>query len=60
MDLTEKLTDIHSMDYPSNKLSNHREHRCNFLKLGIIGVILQNHKDHLCILLYIDIDMFDD
>uniref|UniRef100_A0A251S2D3 Putative zinc finger, U1-type, Zinc finger, C2H2, Zinc finger, double-stranded RNA binding protein n=2 Tax=Helianthus annuus TaxID=4232 RepID=A0A251S2D3_HELAN len=23
-------------DYPSNKLSNHREHRCNFQKLGTV------------------------
>ncbi|KAJ0938131.1 hypothetical protein HanRHA438_Chr03g0149561 [Helianthus annuus] len=39
-------------DYPSNKLSNHREHRCNFQKLGTICVILQNHRDYPCILLY--------
>ncbi|KAJ0865523.1 hypothetical protein HanRHA438_Chr12g0541431 [Helianthus annuus] len=39
-------------DYPSNKLSNHREHRCNFQKLGTIGVILQNHMDYPCILLF--------
>ncbi|MFS7892633.1 hypothetical protein Hanom_Chr00s000688g01655051 [Helianthus anomalus] len=42
---------IHSKDYPSNKLSNHRDHGCNFQKLGTIGVILQNHIDYLCILL---------
>ncbi|MFS7996870.1 hypothetical protein Hanom_Chr12g01134951 [Helianthus anomalus] len=46
------LTDIHSRDYPSNKMSNHREHQCNYQKLGTIGVILQNHKDYPCILLY--------
>ncbi|MFS7962266.1 hypothetical protein Hanom_Chr08g00724631 [Helianthus anomalus] len=50
MNLTEKLTSIHSRDYPSNKLLNHRDHRCNFQKLGTIGVILQNHMDP-CILL---------
>ncbi|MFS7929663.1 hypothetical protein Hanom_Chr04g00335201 [Helianthus anomalus] len=51
MNLMGKLTDIHSRDYPSNKLSNHRDHRCNFQKLGTIDVILQNHKDYPCILL---------
>ncbi|MFS7993924.1 hypothetical protein Hanom_Chr12g01099911 [Helianthus anomalus] len=40
-----------SRDYPSNKLSNHREHRCNFQKLGTIGVILQNHRDYPGILI---------
>ncbi|MFS7951120.1 hypothetical protein Hanom_Chr07g00591201 [Helianthus anomalus] len=51
MDLTEKLTNIHSRDYPSNKLSNHKKHRCNFQKLGTIGVSLQNHRDYPGILL---------
>ncbi|MFS7932199.1 hypothetical protein Hanom_Chr04g00365071 [Helianthus anomalus] len=53
MNLMGKLTDIHSRDYPSNKLSNHMDHRCNFQKLGTIDVILQNHRDYPCILLLI-------
>ncbi|KAM0013928.1 hypothetical protein Hdeb2414_s0014g00425491 [Helianthus debilis subsp. tardiflorus] len=32
-------------DYPSNKLSNYMEHRCNFQKLGTKGEILPNHRD---------------
>ncbi|MFS7916409.1 hypothetical protein Hanom_Chr02g00176791 [Helianthus anomalus] len=29
-----KLTDIYSGDYPSNKITNHREHTCYFQKVG--------------------------
>ncbi|MFS7974132.1 hypothetical protein Hanom_Chr09g00864981 [Helianthus anomalus] len=46
-----KLTSIDFRDYPSNKRANHREHKCNFQKLGTIGVILPNHRDYPCILL---------
>ncbi|MFS7907646.1 hypothetical protein Hanom_Chr01g00073791 [Helianthus anomalus] len=53
MDLTEKTNPIHSRDYPSNKLSNHKEHGCNFQKLGTKGEILPNHRDYPCILLQI-------
>ncbi|MFS7952769.1 hypothetical protein Hanom_Chr07g00610821 [Helianthus anomalus] len=58
MDLTEKTNPIHSRDYPSNKLSNHREHGCNFQKLGTKGEILPNHRDYPCILLLF-FSMFD-
>ncbi|MFS7964026.1 hypothetical protein Hanom_Chr08g00745251 [Helianthus anomalus] len=44
--------DIHSRDHPSNKLSNHMEHWCNFQMLGTKGEILPNHRDYPCILLY--------
>ncbi|MFS7928209.1 hypothetical protein Hanom_Chr04g00318081 [Helianthus anomalus] len=46
-----ELISIHIRDYPSNKLSNHREHTCNFIKLGTKDEILANHKDYPCILL---------
>ncbi|MFS7920872.1 hypothetical protein Hanom_Chr03g00230001 [Helianthus anomalus] len=29
-----KLTDIYSGDYPSNKITDHREHTCYFQKVG--------------------------
>ncbi|MFS7936974.1 hypothetical protein Hanom_Chr05g00422051 [Helianthus anomalus] len=56
MDLTEKTNPILSSDYPSNKLSNHREHGCNFQKLGTKGEILPNHRDYPCILLHLEIN----
>ncbi|KAF5799544.1 hypothetical protein HanXRQr2_Chr07g0305701 [Helianthus annuus] len=50
--LTPKLTSIHVRDHPSNKLSNYREHTCNFIKLGTKGETLTNHRDYPCILLF--------
>ncbi|MFS8009894.1 hypothetical protein Hanom_Chr14g01290701 [Helianthus anomalus] len=47
-----KLTFIHFRDYPSDKRANHREHTCNFQKLGTISVILLNHRDYPCITAY--------
>ncbi|MFS7899987.1 hypothetical protein Hanom_Chr00s088818g01798021 [Helianthus anomalus] len=43
---------IHARNYPSNKLSNHKEHTCNFKKLGTKGKILRIRRDYPCILLY--------
>ncbi|MFS7973484.1 hypothetical protein Hanom_Chr09g00857041 [Helianthus anomalus] len=51
MDLTEETNPIHSRDYTSNKLSNHRDHWCNFQNLGIKGEISPNHMDYPRILL---------